>query len=97
MNLKLSRDHFLSTNISIMTALSFNVLFELKCFLYAKDYGKMNMTSSFSHLATAGAIKMAGTNVPGGGWPNMYNILSTFSSRIKVFTCILTKLINASN
>ena len=30
-----------------MTALSFNVLFKLKCFLHAKDYGKMYMPAIF--------------------------------------------------
>ena len=43
----LACNRFGIVNFSIMTALSFNVLFKLKCFLHAKDYGKMYMPAIF--------------------------------------------------
>ena len=47
---------------------------------FARDWGKM-----------AAKFKMAGVNVPGGGWQKItiqYN--DNLFCRIKVFTCILT-------
>ena len=43
----LACNRFLPTNFSIMAALSFNVSFKLKCFLHAKDYGKIYMPAIF--------------------------------------------------
>ena len=44
----LACNRFLSTNFSSTTALFFfNISFKLKCLLFAKDYGKMDMQPSF--------------------------------------------------